>query len=499
VRTAAARSRAGGANLLALLAAVAILTVGCGKKGPPLAPLRLVPATVSELSARRIGDDVELRFTLPSTNANGPGRIDLDRIEVYAVTVAPGTVTPANRDLLTKAYAVGTIAVKPAPLEGEEPVEAAPPDPRPAPGTPVSFVDTLTEAKLTPAPLPKTPPTPAPGPAPPPGAATSPPTAGEGAPPVVSSPAPGAETGVPPVPAVPDPPAAAPAAGTPPAAMPPTSTPPAATPPAGTPPAAAGATAQAPDATPPAAAANAPAPAATAPAAPAPTYTVRVYVLRGVSTSGRAGPPSARVAIPLVQTPPPPADTRARFTEKAVVVEWSPPPAGEAGPVLFNVYDAAKPADAGKGMSLPLNPSPLAAPPFEVAGAELGAERCFAVRSVQVVATVPLEGASSPGACVTPRDIFPPATPQGLSLLVLDGAVELVWDAGTEQDLSGYTVLRAEAPGDTLRPITPAPIRETSFRDTTVKSGVRYIYAIVAVDRTGNASPQSPRVEGTAR
>jgi fibronectin type 3 domain-containing protein len=150
-------------------------------------------------------------------------------------------------------------------------------------------------------------------------------------------------------------------------------------------------------------------------------------------------------------------------------------------------------------MSLPLNPSPLAAPPFEVAGAELGAERCFAVRSVQVVATVPLEGASSPGTCVTPRDIFPPATPQGLSLLVLDGAVELVWDAGTEQDLSGYTVLRAEAPGDTLRPITPAPIRETSFRDTTVKSGVRYIYAIVAVDRTGNASPQSPRVEGTAR
>jgi hypothetical protein len=187
------------------------------------------------------------------------------------------------------------------------------------------------------------------------------------------------------------------------------------------------------------------------------------------------------------------------FTEKALVVAWSPPPSTDAGPVLFNVYDGKTKPNPAEGQPLPLNKSPLAAPPFEVAGAELGTERCFAVRSVQIVAAVPVEGAASPAACVTPRDTFPPATPQGLSLLLLDGAIELVWDAGTEGDLSGYTVLRAEAPGETLQPITPAPIRETSFRDTTVRSGVRYVYAIVAVDRTGNASPQSARVEGTAR
>ncbi len=49
------------------------------------------------------GAEVELRFTLPTANANGPGPIDLDRVEVYAVTVAAGALPPPNRDVLTTA------------------------------------------------------------------------------------------------------------------------------------------------------------------------------------------------------------------------------------------------------------------------------------------------------------------------------------------------------------------------------------------------------------
>ena len=94
---------------------------GCGKKGPPLAPLRLVPAAVGELTARRSGDDVELHFSLPTVNVSGPEAIDLARVEIYAVTVAAGAVTPPNRDLLTMLRVVGTIAVRPPPVEGEAP------------------------------------------------------------------------------------------------------------------------------------------------------------------------------------------------------------------------------------------------------------------------------------------------------------------------------------------------------------------------------------------
>jgi fibronectin type 3 domain-containing protein len=45
------------------------------------------------------------------------------------------------------------------------------------------------------------------------------------------------------------------------------------------------------------------------------------------------------------------------------------------------------------------------------------------------------------------------------------------------------------------------PIKETTYRDTTVKPGVRYVYAVVAVDTASpqNVSAQSNRVEETAR
>ena len=102
---------------------------------------------------------------------------------------------------------------------------------------------------------------------------------------------------------------------------------------------------------------------------------------------------------------------------------------------------------------------------------------------------------------MTPRDTFAPAAPKGLSIVAGTGTMNLGWDANTEPDLAGYVILRGEAPGDTLQPLTPAPIAATSYEDKTVKAGVRYVYAIVAVDKASpsNRSAPSARVEETAR
>jgi hypothetical protein len=442
------RRRRAQAFAVVLCAAAA---VSCGTKGPPLAPLRPVPGPVSELSARRTGDEVRLAFVLPTANANAPGRIDLDHLEIFAVTVAPGSVTPPNRDLTTKTYAVGTIEVKPAPIAGEAPpAEGTPADSRPAPGEAVTFVEPVTEATLTPAPLPKAPPPAVPGVAP------------------VAPLAPAA------------PAATAPAAS-------------ATTAPAAAPPAAGAAPAGAPPATAPGAAA----PGAAAPAAEAPTYPVRIYVIRGVSKAGRAGQLSARVAVPLVSPPAAPIAPRVSFNDKAVVLQWIPPVAEVGGPAIaFNVYRTDGPA---AGQATPLNPAPLTEPQFETTGVTFGQQLCVAVRGVQTVQNVLIEGAATQPACVTPRDIFPPAAPQRVSLLLLDGAIDLVWDTSPEPDVKGYVVLRGEAAGGTLRPLTPAPIQETTFRDTSVTPGVRYVYAVTAVDGAGNTSAESAHVEGVAR
>jgi len=414
----------------ALLALLLAAQAACGKKGPPLEPLRLVPANVPEVSARRSGQDVELRFALPTTNANGPGDIDLDHIEIYAITVGAGSVPPPNRDLLTKARVVGTIAVRPAPIEGAPDPPAT--DKRPAPGEQVMFVETLTEAKLEPVPT------------------------------AVAA-APGT---IPPVPSLPDASAQAPAAANQPSGEKPK-----------------------PEAATPAAPAATPAPTTV-------TQPTRIYAIRGVSRGGRPGPPSPRVSVPLVSPVAAPSTVVARMpTEKAIVVDWTPPVAEPGGALLtFNVY---RREDTVK----PLNQAPVTDIKFEVPGVEYGKEHCFVVRAIQTLQNVTIESDTSAPACLTPADTFPPAAPQGLRGVAEDGAVNLVWDHNSEADLGGYLVLRGESPGETLLPITAEPIKDASYRDTTVQPGVRYVYAVAAVDTAAsrNTSARSAPEAVTAR
>lgn len=378
----------------------ASLVVACGKKGPPLAPLHLVPAAAKSVAPRRTGDTVRIRFAVPVTNLNGPAPGQIDRVEIYAITMAPGATAPEDRVLLTATYRVGTLAVKPAPVEGEPARPNAAPDTRPAPGDTVEFVETLTPEKLQPVTLP-----------------------------------------APPAPAV----AVAPAVSTPPA-----------------------------------------------PAIPA--YPRRIYVIRGMTKSGRGGQPSARVPLPLVPPPAAPSDLKAGFTETAITLAWTAPPiAADASAPGFNVYkgDAAA----------PLNAAPLTTPSFEQPGVEFGAERCFVVRSVELVASVPIESDGSPSTCVTPKDIFPPAAPQRLQVVPAPGVMNLSWQPNTEADVAGYLVLRGDVPGDRLTALTPESITSTRFEDKTARAGLRYVYVVVAVDRATprNTSAQSNRIEETAR
>ena len=134
--------------------------VACGKKGPPLAPLRPVPGPVTELSARRSGNEVRFTFKVPVQNVDGTRPLSLDRLEVYAATVAPDALVPRNSDLASPKYLVGTIPIRPvetddAPASADKPGGTAPPpatkdDRRPAPGDIATFVEELNEARLKP-------------------------------------------------------------------------------------------------------------------------------------------------------------------------------------------------------------------------------------------------------------------------------------------------------------------------------------------------------------
>jgi hypothetical protein len=162
----------------------------------------------------------------------------------------------------------------------------------------------------------------------------------------------------------------------------------------------------------------------------------------------------------------------------------------------YNVYET------GPNIPItPLNARLLTSPGFIDPRVEFGVERCYILRRVEMVGTVAIESAPSSSTCVIPVDTFPPAPPKSLAHIAGGNGVSLLWEANTEPDLGGYLVLRGEAPGDKLSPLTKAPITDTSFLDTTARRGRTYVYEVVAVDQSTppNRSAPSNRVEETIR
>jgi hypothetical protein len=221
------------------------------------------------------------------------------------------------------------------------------------------------------------------------------------------------------------------------------------------------------------------------------------------------------VAPPAPPATPVSAKAAAAVRAAAAAAKAAAPPAPRFG---YNVYDASTaPADAAAAASsaaappdgppaelapvVPLNATLLTSPTFSDPRVEFGVERCYVIRRVEVASGVPIESAPSRPACVTPVDTFAPAPPKNLQAISGGAGVSLLWEANTEPDFGGYLVLRGEAPGDKLSPLTEAPIADTSFNDTTVRRGHTYVYEVIAVDgqTPANQSAPSNRVEETIR
>jgi hypothetical protein len=123
----------------------------------------------------------------------------------------------------------------------------------------------------------------------------------------------------------------------------------------------------------------------------------------------------------------------------------------------------------------------------------------YVVRTVTAADGNEIESYNSEPVTLTPRDIFPPAAPQGLVAAVLPGAtpsalvVDLSWSINLETDLAGYRVYRSEQEGARGQLMTPDLLPVPAVRDGAVALGHRYWYTVTAVDRAGNESaPSNP-------
>ena len=91
---------------------------------------------------------------------------------------------------------------------------------------------------------------------------------------------------------------------------------------------------------------------------------------------------------------------------------------------------------------------------------------------------------------ITPRDVYPPPVPAGLSAVYTGQSVELIWTADVEADLAGYNVYRREE-GGPFQKINKEPLITPIFRDSSAQAERSYFYRVTAVDLTGNESAPS--------
>jgi hypothetical protein len=423
----------------AIAIVLAATTFACGKKGAPLPPVARVPAPVGELTATRIAEDVYVRFTVPVSNVDGEKPADVGRVEVYAITAdrEPNAQDDAE-DIRERATLVATEQVRRPvpPPPPAKPGEPEPPPPPVEPGVDQGAVVVVRES-LTPAM--RTP---------------------------IELPSRNTRRRDDEVQPLPGPLVAPPESREP----------------------------------------------------------MRYYFAVPVSPRGRYGPAQPYVPVPLGGTSSAPSAPTLSYDENTLTIKWAPPndvrgsqspsypdviPSKpvmpEVPPTTYDVYEVpptappAPPAPSAPSVPTPLTPAPVGELQVTQPITTLGVERCFFVRSVDIVGGYHVRGPASPTTCITLTDKFPPAEPASLRGVASGGAINLIWDPSTASDLAGYLVLRGEAPGATLTPLTKEPIDKTAFVDNTVRPGVTYTYAVVAVDKAGNRSGESNRVEETAR
>jgi len=418
--------------------------VGCGKKGPPLAPYVLLPAAPTRVAAQRAGDDVYITLTVPAQNVDASKPADVRRVEVYGFTA---TTPPPRARALELGTLVATVPVAAGLPEGALVGQRQrTPDTKEAAraGATVTVKDTLGPEAFVPRALP----------APPVPPSRTPAAAVRSEPPGVLRrfyiTVPYSDRGRPGQPSAP-------------VELPLT-------------------------------------------AVPDPPYGLQV-AYTGDSTELSWQPPGGIVgflldtALPLEtlsdeenaeqQADPlalPPGPTRFH-----VYRTQAPDPL-----VLPSSGTTVPPGTVS--VPRPITGAPVDELTF-VDSVEFDRERCYEVTAVRGVGPAAVESAPSERRCVKLVDVFAPEPPANLTTNVREGAIDLLWEPSPDADVWGYVILRG-APGDaTLQPLTAVPVIEANFTDTAVVAGRRYVYAVLAVDTrlpVPNISAESARIEETA-
>jgi hypothetical protein len=211
---------------------------------------------------------------------------------------------------------------------------------------------------------------------------------------------------------------------------------------------------------------------------------------RGFRGHPRESEPSNVAQAGIVDATGPATNLEAKASQGAILLTWDKPaetltglpPARLSG---YRVYQSM----TGKPNSFQLL-GEASSNYFEDKTFQFGRQYYFRVSAVTTVGGRTAESEPSVPVSITPRDVFPPPVPTGLTAVNAAGAVDLLWNASSGNDLAGYNVYRSTGGGPFER-INKQPVPTPIFHDASVAPGRHYEYTVTAVDVTGNESGKS--------
>lgn len=214
---------------------------------------------------------------------------------------------------------------------------------------------------------------------------------------------------------------------------------------------------------------------------------------RGFRHRALESEPSNLVDVPVVDVSEPVSGVTINATEKALEIRFAAPTRMLGGGELKDLvaYRVYRSTGGARGSFQMIGQTSGLL--YRDSQFEFGHVYAYQVRAVFGDAAHPALSEDSQPVQITPRDVFAPAPPQGLTGLFSAGGVELVWTANPEPDLAGYNVycLDAQPPRRLNKELLRTPI----FRDTSPAQGATLGFYVTAVDRTGNESKPSEKVD----
>ncbi len=203
--------------------------------------------------------------------------------------------------------------------------------------------------------------------------------------------------------------------------------------------------------------------------------------------------PSNAARMELLDVSPPIEGLRAVHTPRGLHLQWSQPTRGLAGGPLPSIsgYRVYRSANARRGSFLLL--AQTLKPEYNDTDFQFGQAYYYRVQATFDEQGYMAASAESLPVGITPRDIFPPPVPLGLTAVSTGRGVELIWKADASSDLAGYNIYRQAGNGRPER-LNAKVLAAPAFSDSTARPNEHYVYWVTAVSLAGNESKPSAKV-----